>query len=143
MLKNVSLDEGVKKIFNLAKAVKISPVLISIHGDPNCGKTYLSRKLFNIVYSKNLTACRGQCEDEGAYFQNGPNPDYVFVEDALFTEFAEDNARKFTGKGIDIRVLIDNPLITGGKDKFVNSLQKYADREYYDVIIQNYNSVIK
>lgn len=141
MSKGFSLDKGIEEIFNLAKRVKVPPVLVSIHGDPNCGKTYLGKKLFDVVWNRGLVACGGQTENKETYFQNGPNPDYVFIEDSIFTESAERNARKFIGKGLDIRVLIDNPLIR--EYEFSSSVQENIRKKHYDIFIQNYDSKIK
>jgi len=117
--------------------------LISIHGHSNCGKTYVGKRLHETATQRGFISCRGQSDDERSYFQNGPNPDYVFIEDYLFTETADYEAKRIVGKGVDIRVLVDNPKITGGLECYPFLTSEDIRNGLYDVIIDNPDSKLK
>jgi len=138
MIPKLSLEEGVEKIFELGKT-KEKPVLVSIHGQVNCGKSYIVNLLTNMAFKKGFVVNGGMCENKRSYLDI-PNPDYVFVEDAIYTAQAENCAREIVGKGIDIRVLVDNPRLTRGLEHYAPLLLADIRDNKYDVIIDNPDS---
>jgi len=126
-------------VFELGKEIKSKPVIVSIHGQANSGKTHVLRVLINKAHKMGFAVSGGQCEDLWAYEKSS---DYIFVEDAVYTEQAENCARRIAGKGVDIRVLIHNSQI---KEPVLYPGLILTDlyNEKYNLIIDNPNSQVK
>jgi len=120
MVNKLSLEDGLKRVFELGDAIESDPVVVAINGGGNCGKTYTAQRLYEMCQERGL----------GAYRELNENPNwrsdsrnYVFLEDWALSKQDDNRARRILGKGIDIRVLVDNPEITGGVPQYLPNVK--------------------
>lgn len=137
------LEEGVNEIFRLFKEAGIRPYIVSIHGFPNSGKSYISNELIKRCRGAGLNAINA-CEPNIAkQMIDDYGSDYFSLmtlnEAALFPKLIEEDLKKAIGRGQNLSILINNPLIYDLERMYV------MDRiyPYFDLEVLNPESTVK
>ena len=136
----LNVEQGIARIFELVGCVTSKPVIVGIYGHKHAGKTYLSKRCLEESLSRGLKAIGGRVELPQSYSSlSYPNPDVCFVDDYIIP--LRNDSVKHVGKPIDITVLIRNYVICVAED--LRDIEWYIKQRYYDLIIDNPNSVRK
>ncbi|MEM4266851.1 MAG: hypothetical protein QW404_02240 [Candidatus Nanoarchaeia archaeon] len=133
--KKMNFEEGKNYLIDTIIEVKdlFRPVLISVHGNPDAGKTYLTNTIINEIYQKyKLLGFSFQCRDcLEEYIKR--DPVFLLMEDLPGRFRALEHFIKYFERGPTLSVLLTRqPLKTYSKFEL-----KKVYRENYDAVIEN------
>lgn len=131
----ISFEEGLSRLENAILTTKRKPIIISIHGVPNSGKTELRIKLvrkLSIQHKVNgASGMRGDSLDKMCFYSH-ESPQYVLFEDMVFTAECEEASRELFGREQDIKIYIARRINT---QEFYSYCERFKQK--YDMIITN------
>jgi hypothetical protein len=122
-----------------AKA-KQKPVIVTITGEPNSGKSELriqAKKRLEVLGISGWLGNTGDSQDRmGRYFITDPG--FVFIEDISFPRFSDQYSREMFGKNPDLRVYVYR-----NSDDIRHINLKNIAKGVFDLVIENPNAKIK
>lgn len=132
--KKMSFEEGKDYIVNTILEVKdlFKPVLVSVHGNPDAGKTELTVGIINDLYkSKKILGMSSQCRDNLEDVIEH-DPAFILLEDLPGKYRALEHFIDYFERGPNISVLITR-----------QPLKSYSQFELKKVYKENYDAVIE
>ncbi len=146
MVEELSLEQGIERIIELAKEVEEKPVLIGIYGLPNSGKSYLGGQLSLALWREAMGTIGSRGSLYADSLRDGCTNDYLLlymVPDEI--RFAEKKVQAALNRGININVLIYNPRFQHGVSGIVIPEHEILEeiQPKFDVIIANTGSTVK
>lgn len=137
-LKTLNFEQGIDFIAKtiLEKKERVNPVLISIHGYPNAGKTELMFRAVSLLYKKHGVEGRGCiCNDNLEEVLRGNDPAFLIIEDLPQPERfgVKRYTKKYFGRDPDLSVYITKKLVKDLPIGLINQIQKSA----YHLTIEN------
>ena len=134
-----SFVDGINEIVQIALTERTKPVLISVHGLPNSGKTELCKRVMKELFAKKgWSSVTGTVGDSPNKMGMRLNPDCVFMEDMTYTASVDNYARELFGRMPDLRVYIARDV-----DNSPSHLKELFEKGSYGIIIENPEATVK
>lgn len=131
----ISFEEGLAKIIHKILSAKRKPAIISIHGSPNSGKTELIKQVsIKLAKEHKIYGARGMSGDslDKMGFYSCTSPQYVLLEDMMFTDACDSMSLKMFGHKQDLTAYIAQKI---DEQALRTNCEKL--KQEYDLIINN------
>ncbi len=143
-LEIVSFEEGLQKVIQTVLEGRNLPVLISIHGLPNAGKSHLkltAHKDLRNLGKHGWTGMRGDSLDRFPNFkEHDLSLDYFFIEDMPDVHCVYDYTLAEFGRKPDLCIYVGSNL---NSSRVMEALSEDFNRGFYGLIINNPDAKIK
>lgn len=140
----LNFENGVDYIVKTILEGEEKPVLVSIHGVPNSGKSKLRRTVQDKLWTdfKKL-GWSSMCDTSLERFDLSwhiENPEFFLIEDLVLTISVNRYTKENFGRVPDLKVYIAKRFSLSSLPKI---LRDYMEKEKYDLIIENPKAEIK